>query len=119
MEEISIITLIGMICTVLSVAMIYFKTINSLDRRLTKMETKTNLLWKVVEREIPRLLKNPHSITKDRLLDKMSNKNLTLKEAVKLKGMLENEIRKKEGTIVIAYSLTIARLEQYIGGLVE
>jgi hypothetical protein len=114
MDEISIITLIGMICTVLSVAMLYFKSINSIDRRLTRLETKTDLFWGMVEREIPRLLKAPTHLEMDDLLDKMTVSKLTKKDAIRLKDILEKEMDGCNDDKILACTLLLVRVEQII-----
>jgi hypothetical protein len=122
-----IISLVGTIGTILTVVMIYFGKISSMDRRLTAsissvdkrvegMRIKTDLLWGVVEKEIPRLLKNPGDSYKDKLLDKMSREGLTINEAIELRQLLKKEIKNKDGAAVIAYALILVKLEYIIGG---
>lgn len=91
-----------------------FKQLTKLKERVTRIETKTDLFWNWIEREMPRILKNPGNSTKDSLLDKMCKNDITSKEVKELKGILEKELKEKDGTIVIAYSLVLARLDQKI-----
>jgi hypothetical protein len=83
--------------------------------RITKIETKVDLFWKVVETSVGSLLKSPTHTEKDVLLDKLAHRELDMPEAERLRGILTDEmqLRGRENG-VIAYALIIARLEQII-----
>jgi hypothetical protein len=114
--------IISIIVTVLGFAITYFGFIQrQQDRataqaeRMTKLETKVDLFWRVVETNVGQLLKSPTHATKDTLLDKLAHRELTIQEAELLRGILTDEMQLKGRTdSVVAYALIIARLEQVI-----
>jgi hypothetical protein len=85
------------------------------ENRLTKIETKIELFWTVVERNVGQMLKSPTHTEKDVLLDKLAHRELSISEAETLRGILTDEmqLRGRENG-VIAYALIIARLEQIL-----
>ncbi len=68
-----------------------------LEQRIVSVETKVNLFWKVVETEIPRLLKAPHTEEFDGLLDKFQEKKADYDELKKLKAIIEMDLTDKDG----------------------
>ena len=85
------------------------------EHRLAGLETKVDLFWKVVERDVGQLLKSPTHAEKDVLLDKLAHRELTIPEAEILRGILTDEMQLKgRENGVIAYALIIARLEQIL-----
>ena len=82
------------------------------ERRMTSLETKVDLFWKVVETNVGQLLKSPTHAEKDMLLDKLAHQELNIEEAERLRSILTDEMQLKgrdNGTI--AYALIIGRLE--------
>jgi hypothetical protein len=82
------------------------------EKRMTSLETKVDLFWKVVETNVGQLLKSPTHTEKDMLLDKLAHQELNIEEAEKLRSILTDEMQIKgrdNGTI--AYALIIGRLE--------
>src|SRR6266566_3176570 len=85
-----------------------------LEGRLVRLETKIDLFWMAVEQNIPRLLKQPTHLLRDRLLDKMSKGNLSREEAKELMEDLKNDTEASDGTKVLALTLVLARLQQLV-----
>ena len=82
------------------------------ENRMTSLETKVDLFWKVVETNVGQLLKSPTHAEKDMLLDKLAHQELNIEEAERLRSILTDEMQLKgrdNGTI--AYELIIGRLE--------
>jgi hypothetical protein len=87
----------------------------ALEKRMTQIETKVDLFWKVVETNVGQLLKSPTHTEKDTLLDKLAHRSLDIPEAEKLRGILTDEMQLQgRSNGVIAYALIIARLEQVL-----
>lgn len=110
-------SIISLIITLIALAGQYFTTISSMKERLTKLETKIELFWKTVEKAIPKLLMAPHSPRQDELLQKLSNGKLSKTEACELKGLLEEALKIKNPSKVVAIALLLSRLEQIERGL--
>lgn len=87
-----------------------------LAERLARIETKLDLFWKVVEQNIPRLLKRPTHKRMDDLLDKMSMGGLNgdHSEAKELILLLEEDLKQQDSTRVLATTLILARLHQLV-----
>jgi uncharacterized protein YsxB (DUF464 family) len=92
--------------------------IHEIKTQIANMQTKTDLFWKCIETHLSSLLKSyPSDIEKDVLLTKMAERKLTINEAHQLKEILicEMNIKKSQDkSIIIAYTLAIAGLEQII-----
>jgi len=86
-----------------------------LEARLVSLETKIDPFWKIVEQNIPRLLKRPTHERMDQLLDRMSQGNITLAEAKELIPYLEEELKGDDATRILAISLVLTRCYQIIG----
>jgi Flp pilus assembly protein TadB len=85
------------------------------NERMTKLETKVDLFWKVVETNVGQLLKSPTHALKDTLLDKLAHRELSIEEAELLRGILTDEMQLQgRNNGVVAYALIIARLEQIL-----
>jgi hypothetical protein len=85
----------------------------NIPERLTKLETKTDLFWKVVEQSVGSMLKSPTHTDKDVLLDKLAERSLTINDAERLRAILRDEIQTDKER-AIAYILILSRLEQII-----
>ena len=68
-------------------------TING--NRITSLETKTDLFWRVIQDGVITMLKHPNCLDKDCLLDKLKDSTLTLDEAEKLKCLLKDDVTSK------------------------
>jgi hypothetical protein len=82
------------------------------EARMSKLETKVDLFWSVVETNVGQLLKSPTHAEKDLLLDKLAHKELNIDEAERLRSILTDEMQLKgRDNGIIAYALIIGRLE--------
>lgn len=82
------------------------------EARMSKLETKVDLFWSVVETNVGQLLKSPVHVEKDMLLDKLAHKELNIDEAERLRSILTDEMQLKgRDNGIIAYALIIGRLE--------
>lgn len=105
----------AMVVSVAGLLITYFGFILGVNERVTKVETKVELFWKVVETNVGQLLKSPVHIEKDLLLDKLAHQELTIKEAETLRSILTDEMQLKgRNDSIIAYALIIGRLEQIL-----
>jgi len=116
---VSYLSVIAIVVSVLGLLITYFGFIQKQadraveqDRRMTKLETKVDLFWKVVETNVGQLLKSPTHPEKDLLLDKLAHKELNIGEAERLRSILTDEMQLKgRDNGIIAYALIIGRLE--------
>lgn len=111
-----ILPLIAVLVSLAGILGKYYKSISSMKERLTRLETKMELFWKIVENNVGRLLKSPRQPRKDELLDKLSGNSLNREEAAELKEILEREFAKKgkRSQLSLAYILALGRLEQVL-----
>jgi len=130
-----ILSAIGVILTVSGLAIVYFKIILGIFERLTKLEgkgktdpavlerlkaleTKTDLFWGVVQANIPKLLRSPHTPVEDALLDKLRDDTINRIELLDLRHLLQcdldDEINKKDLSLSIAYILAISLIDSKI-----
>lgn len=103
----------------ISLFIVYVKGIREQENRLTKLETKMELIWNYVDDNMGKILHSPHTPEIDALLEKMppftKKPMLTVFEAEELKCLLiphwkeETDITKKR-----AYGLYLARIESLI-----
>lgn len=91
----------------------HFGVLSSIKERLTAVETKVSLFWQAVGVKVADMLKSPTNLRKDELLDKVKNGNMTMAEAIELKGILEKEFRDKDldSGLSVAYVCMIGHLE--------
>ncbi len=108
-----IITLVGLITEYL---IIHFKVISGILDRLTKLETQMSPFWKIIECEIPKLIHSPHTPDIDVLLEKMSDRKISIEEMKDLKCKLGDEIVNPNLKKELLFKLFLARLEQMIDG---
>ena len=101
--------------TVIGLLFQHFAVLSKIKERLTALETKMDLFWKAIEGNIVKMLKTfPTNINKDILLDKLSQKELDIMEAEKLRTILIGEMETTKTNNKLAYVLVIARLEQLL-----
>lgn len=114
--ELELIPILSIIFTVVAIAWEHFQVIGALKERLTRLETKMEPFWRIIEERLPKLLLSPKNLRKDALLEKMSKRELSKGEAVELKNILEKEFDSmaSENFKVLTYTLVLARLEQII-----
>lgn len=113
------ISLVAVIISAVTFFFAYVKGIREQEQRITKLETKMELIWNYVDDNMGKILHSPHTPEIDVLIEKMppfSNKPLlSLFEAEKLKCLLiphwekeKDPYRKK------VYGLYLARLDSLI-----
>jgi hypothetical protein len=107
--------IVSIIVSVLGLVYIYFAFVVKISERMTKVEARTDLFWKVVENNVGQILKSSTHTEKDVLLDKLAHRELDTPEVEKLRGILTDEMqllgRRPE---VVGYALIIGRLEQLL-----
>ena len=97
--------------------MIEFKTeIDNINTRVTSLETKITPFWNWIDRELPHILKSPHTEEFDILLDKYTeSRNLmTGIELERLKCVLRTEISKTSKEKILLYILMLNSIDSYI-----
>lgn len=110
-------SILSIISVVVGFVVQYYVVINKLQERLKEVEVKSDLFWKIVEKEIPRLLHSPHTPKLDLLLEKMENNKLDLCEAKELVQHLKEERDEMNPDFgkKLAIILLLARLDQKFG----
>lgn len=74
-----------------------FKFSYAMAQRVTALETKIELFWGVVEKQMSNLLHSPHRPTLDKLLEKnQAGEKLTKDEAEQLADLLEKLINSED-----------------------
>ena len=92
-----------------------FAIISGLRERITSLETKMGLFWKAIEGNVASMLKTyPTNIDKDILLDKLTQDELGVAEAERLRTVLIAEMERARAEDRLVYILIIARLEQLL-----
>lgn len=86
------------------------------DRRITRLETKMDPLWRVVETRLPELLHSPDPAHKqmDDLLEKFQAKEISEKELCDLHQLMVTRLKKVNPGRQVQYMLLMARIEQII-----
>lgn len=124
--DMSVLPIISVVIAGISLYLVYVKGIREQEQRwsgvndrLTKLETKMELIWNYVDDNMGKILHSPHTPEIDALLEKMppwsAKPLLSLFEAEKLRCLLipdwqkETDIEKKR-----AYGLYLARLDSLI-----
>lgn len=105
---------IAITLTVLGLLSQHFLVLSKMKERLSALETKIELFWKVVEKKMVDSLKQPTHQRKDSLIDKLKGGGLVLEEAVELRDILDGESECHNGCPNVAYILVLARLEALI-----
>lgn len=92
-----------------------FGVLSGIKERLTRIETKVDFFWRMIEEKLSGMLFSPANQTKDELLIKLKERALSCEEAKKLKEILEGESQSNEKRdLTLAYFLVITRLEVLI-----
>lgn len=104
----------AIVVTIVGLLVQYFGVIAGMKERLSSLETKVDLFWKVVEDKVTQILKSPNYFDKDLLLDKMRDRSLSLKEAEALRTIMNEEISLNHSKHLLGSILIIARLEGII-----
>jgi hypothetical protein len=109
------IALLAIFISIVGLLTQHFTSIARLKERIATIEVKIEPFWKLVEQQLPLLLKQHSAFRKDELLDKMSIGGLVLPEAKELDNILEYEL--KERTMpdrTLIYVMVLGRLKQVI-----
>lgn len=88
----------------------------ALELDLKLMQTRFDVFWTVIEKELPKILIKPHRLDIDKLLRKMqSQEGLTPDERtemkVKMRNALDEGIGEADSGLALGYALLIARIE--------
>jgi len=94
----------------------YFTIIGDIKNRLTKLEIQMTPFWSIIEKELPKFIHSPHTPEIDTLLEKMTERQLTIPEAQELKSRLKAELEVPDLAKKLAIVLIIARLDIIIEG---
>ena len=62
--------------------------IDNIVERISKIEVKNEIVWSAVEQAVVNILHHPTKPKRDKLLEKLQDKSITLQEMEELKGML-------------------------------
>ena len=114
MDAAVIIAIIAVVLTILGLASQHFLVISGIKERLSALETKIGLFWKVVERKMADSLKEPTHARKDLLIDLLKNGTITITEAEELRDIIDQETECGNGCPDVAHVLVLARLEALI-----
>jgi len=104
-----------------SMVIFYFKLLLSIERRLTRLETKMDLLWSGITKMVSDRITGASPPSKERvkgLLKKFGEGILSYDEAKELKPILEEELEKarriKDDPLVVNLTLLLTALEAKI-----
>lgn len=108
--------LVAIIGAISAIVTAYVKTkgiavsVKTTNERITVLETKMELFWDLLKKNIAKVLHSPHTPELDALLDKLVNKKKAMaqEEMHELKKYLEDAliVSKKEDALAIAILLT-------------
>jgi hypothetical protein len=91
------------------------KQIFETQQRQVVTDTKFNVFWSVIEKELPKVLIKPHREDIDQLLKKMQHEGLTEQEKLemkeKMREALNEGISNVDSGLALGYALLIARIE--------
>jgi len=80
--------------------------------RLKALEVKMELFWNAVQGSVIRMLKHPTAPRRDELLDKLTDKSITINELEELKDLLKCDVSKKRDSLAAA--IVVARIDQLL-----
>ncbi len=89
----------------------HFAFISKIQSRLTALETKMDLFWNVVQQRMVDIIKSPHTIELDCLLEDLVNGGLNLNKTIRLEQLLldSSEVPKEKQ---LAVALLLGRVRQ-------
>lgn len=110
-------TLVAAGISLLGLAISYFGFIMQITNRLTAVETRNEVFWKVLEPHMAAIIHSPMHKNRDDLVDRLINKTITLEQAEELICLLEENIKENhnEGK-QLASALLLARTKGLIRG---
>ncbi len=84
------------------------------ESRLIALETKIDLFWNFVQKEVTGLLKQPVHMRKDELLEKFKEDEISVEDLKELKTILKTEMneRNKDDPKIMQYVLVVASIDQ-------
>lgn len=94
MAEVSLQTILSGVAVTAVVALASW--IYGIANRITTLETKISLYWKMIEDQTSKMLHSPHRPILDRLLEKNQKDGLTKAEATQLVDLLQKLIDTEE-----------------------
>lgn len=115
----------GIIGAILAIATPIFRKTGQLmeqqheaDKRLLQLETRFNVFWSAIEKELPKVLLRPHTPEIDKYLRKMQHGVLTDDDKREMTRLLREVLDKgvddehdKDNNLKFAYAFLIARFE--------
>ncbi len=95
------------------------KKVNDQGERITRLETKMDPFWQLIQGRVAQMLKAPTHLRKDALLDKLTEQIISLDEAKELKTILMTEVEDHNDNLglTLGYILVLTRIEQIILGV--
>lgn len=107
------ISIVSVAISAVSLFFVYIKVVKEQEQRLTRLETKMELIWNYVDDNMGKILHSPHTPEIDALIEKMPK--VSLFEAEKLKCLLIPDWEKeKDPQKRKVYGLYLARLDSLI-----
>jgi hypothetical protein len=89
--------------------------IHAIELEMNTIETRFNVFWAVIEKELPKVLIKPHYLDIDELLSKMQKEELTTEDKKRMTERMEqalNEgVSQKDSGLALGYALLIARFK--------
>lgn len=103
---------VAVIIAVIGWIIIYVGWISKLADRLARLETKTDLFWKVVEEKVVDMIRSPTHYFKDLLLSKLQDGTIEEEEAKELRAILDTDFKEEVNNSpkCLAYVLVMARI---------
>jgi hypothetical protein len=93
----------------------HFGSIPQLRERLTAVETRLDLFWKLMEKSMASIIRSPHTPRLDELLDKLlEDKSLNLAEAEELRWLLKEKDEFDDDKKILAKAMLLPLVEQKI-----
>jgi len=107
-----IVSIVAIVISVLSFIWGLVKYGITLENRLTKIETKTELWWNTVADQMKQLVQQPIHYRKDDLLDRFPNiSNSELNELKEILIFEIKDLKERKDPIAAAYAIWRARVE--------
>uniref|UniRef100_A0A6M3LFC5 Uncharacterized protein n=1 Tax=viral metagenome TaxID=1070528 RepID=A0A6M3LFC5_9ZZZZ len=112
MDNSTVISIIlGVVTLTFTMIVNYFAFVSKTNGRLTRLESRVDVFWKVLEPHLANIIHSPTHPRRDKLVDKLVNKSLTDGEDVELKQLLRECLDDCRQDQKLAASLLLARVE--------
>lgn len=107
--------------TVMGFLFLWFGVVSRILQRLTKVETRGDLFWKIVEDKMVEVFHSPEHPRRDELMDRWRDKQLGLEEAIELRLLVNHafDLTNGDDPRKMAAALILGKLEQDIVDLEE